>query len=161
MPQISVSRSGSGPLALYQALSKIRRAEVLVGIPQRTAGRPRQKINNAALLYIHTHGSPVRGIPARPVIEPAIQAEGNRQAIAVELEAAAKAWLDKNPVKATAFLRRAGIAGVNASKSWFVDPRNRWAPNAPSTIKRKGSDRPLIDTGAMRKSITFVVREET
>ncbi len=30
-----------------------------------------------------------------------------------------------------------------------------WAPNAPSTIRQKGSSHPLIDTGRLRKSITF------
>lgn len=31
-------------------------------------------------------------------------------------------------------------------------------PNAPSTIKRKGSDKPLIDTGRMRQSVNYVVK---
>lgn len=35
-----------------------------------------------------------------------------------------------------------------------------WAPNAPSTIKKKGSNKPLIDTGRMRQSIVYVVRKE-
>lgn len=30
-----------------------------------------------------------------------------------------------------------------------------WAPNSPITIERKGSSRPLIDTGRLRKSIDF------
>ncbi len=33
-----------------------------------------------------------------------------------------------------------------------------WAPNAPSTIRQKGSDRPLIDTGRLRQSIRHIVR---
>lgn len=32
-----------------------------------------------------------------------------------------------------------------------------FVPNAPYTIKKKGSDRPLIDTGQLRKSITYKV----
>ena len=32
-----------------------------------------------------------------------------------------------------------------------------WEPNAKSTIRRKGSSRPLIDTGAMRQAVTWVV----
>lgn len=32
-----------------------------------------------------------------------------------------------------------------------------WQPNAPATIKQKGSSQPLIDTGRLRKSITFEV----
>lgn len=31
-------------------------------------------------------------------------------------------------------------------------------PNAPSTIKRKGSSNPLIDTGAMRQAATWQIR---
>ena len=33
-----------------------------------------------------------------------------------------------------------------------------WAPNAPSTIKKKGSDKPLIDTGTMRQNVEFVIK---
>ena len=33
-----------------------------------------------------------------------------------------------------------------------------FAPNAPSTIKKKGSDQPLIDTGYMRQSVNYVVK---
>lgn len=32
-------------------------------------------------------------------------------------------------------------------------------PNAPSTIKRKGSARPLIDTGRLRQSIRYVIQK--
>jgi hypothetical protein len=30
-------------------------------------------------------------------------------------------------------------------------------PNAPSTVRRKGFDKPLIDTGVMQRSVDFVV----
>jgi len=30
-------------------------------------------------------------------------------------------------------------------------------PNAPSTVKKKGSSKPLIDTGQMRQSVNFVI----
>jgi hypothetical protein len=33
-----------------------------------------------------------------------------------------------------------------------------WTPNAPSTIRQKGSDKPLIDTGRLRQSIRHVVK---
>lgn len=32
--------------------------------------------------------------------------------------------------------------------------------NKPSTIKKKGSDKPLIDTGQMRQSVNFVICKE-
>ena len=33
-----------------------------------------------------------------------------------------------------------------------------FAPNAESTIKKKGSEQPLIDIGTMRQSVNFVVK---
>ena len=36
--------------------------------------------------------------------------------------------------------------------------RGNWVANAPSTIKRKKSSKPLIDTGKMRQSVRGVVR---
>lgn len=33
-----------------------------------------------------------------------------------------------------------------------------FAPNAESTIEKKGSEQPLIDTGTMRQSVNFVVK---
>ncbi len=35
-----------------------------------------------------------------------------------------------------------------------------FTPNAPSTIRRKKSDKPLIDTGRMRQSVSFVIKKK-
>ena len=35
-----------------------------------------------------------------------------------------------------------------------------FVPNAPSTIARKGSDKPLIDTGLMRQSVHYVITDK-
>ncbi len=159
-PNITLTHNGgNGAQKIQDRLKELDRVDVLVGIPARTTPRTKQVINNASLLFIHTHGSPIRGIPARPVIEPAIAASGNKEAISTELAAAAKASLDDQQSVARQHLDRAGLAGENAAKSWFTDPRNNWAPNSPETIRRKGSDRPLIDTGALRRSMTHVIRE--
>ena len=32
--------------------------------------------------------------------------------------------------------------------------------NAPATVKKKGSDKPLIDTGRMRQSVGYIVRRK-
>jgi hypothetical protein len=46
----------------------------------------------------------------------------------------------------------------NAAKRYILQGDNL-APNAPSTIKAKGSSRPLVDTSQLVKSITWVVRQ--
>lgn len=35
-----------------------------------------------------------------------------------------------------------------------------FAPNAPATIKKKGSSKPLIDTGRMRQSVNYVIQQK-
>ena len=35
-----------------------------------------------------------------------------------------------------------------------------FAPNAPSTIKKKGSSKPLIDSGRMRQSVNYVIKKK-
>lgn len=191
----------------FTALKKLSKQQVYVGIPESSAadrarklrdiaetitgkGRKAQRkrnrilamakaedVTNAGLLFIHTKGSELKNIPARPVLEPAIEAEDNKDAISAELEGAAQDVLDfKDP---TTHLKRAGIAGQRAAQKWFTDPRNGWPQNAPSTLRRKqgltvngptplygmsagldSKNTPLIDTGAMRAAITYVVKSE-
>ena len=100
-------------------------------------------------------------IPPRPVLEPAINAPDNKANIAAELKLAAQGVLEGRPADATQHLSKAGQVGSNAAKRWFTDPRNGWPANAPSTIKAKGSDRPMIDTGELRRAITHVVEEKS
>lgn len=106
-------------------------------------------------MYIHSHGSPLWQSPPRPVIEPAI--EHSKDAIAKQLQKVATTALDgQNP---DAELQKAGMLGQNIARDWFTNSANNWAPNSPITIKRKGSDKPLINTGELRKSITYVVTD--
>lgn len=111
----------------------------------------------AQAMYIESHGSPVYNVPPRPIIEPAIEAEDNKEMIAKQLARAASEAMEGKAGETRASLHRAGITAQNAVRDWFEDPRNNWPANAPSTIKRKGSDRPLVDTGELRKAITYVV----
>lgn len=182
-PTITVARKNNSDRVM-KAVGEISKKQVYVGIPASDSGSRKASLlslaagtpgivakadlmraakatpTNAELMFIHSKGSPIKGIPARPVIEPAIVADGNKQAITAELGAAAKSTLDGDAAGATNHLKRAGIAGQRASQKWFTDSRNAWQGNAESTIKRKGSNRPLIDTGALRAAITFVVKEE-
>tara|TARA_Y100000004_G_scaffold70614_1_gene79425 strand:+ start:1379 stop:1816 length:438 start_codon:yes stop_codon:yes gene_type:complete len=64
----------------------------------------------------------------------------------------------KNPKVA---LKRIGIKILNEVNKNFQRGGNdgvAWEANAPATIARKGSSRPLIDTGNLRGSFTFQVR---
>ena len=200
---ITVKTSGGGIKGVAADLARVKRSQVLIGIPSDrnsrltkeqaalrigsrmvelkigdeihyihekvTAAKIRreikafnadkaegQTINDAELLFIHTNGSELRHLPARPVLEPAIAA--NSELIAPVMGAAAKDLLNGDAAGAENELNRAGVVASNAAKRWFTDSRNGWAPNAPETIKRKKSDKPLIDTGQLRKALTYIVR---
>jgi len=153
-PSVSVIKRGGGAKQIHAALDKIKKAEVYVGIPSDKATRKDdEEINNAELLWIFSNGSPVHNQPERPVLQPAIAKV--RKLIAVELAAASAAILQKNPDLALRHLNRAGLIATNAAKRQFDD--NDWPPNAPSTIRAKGSDKPGIDTTQMRDALTWVV----
>ena len=174
---------------LFDRLRKLKSRRILVGIPEQKAARQGEPINNAQLLYIlshgvrkksmrdemqpkldagmkysaayqlyiMSHGSPLWQIPPRPVLEPAIEA--NKDAIVELFNAVIKAAARGNPEATDRAIHRCGMAAQNYCRDWFTDPRNGWPPNSPRTIAMKGSARPLIDTGTMRKAITYVVEE--
>ena len=114
-------------------------------------------------LYVQTHGSPLWHAPPRPVIEPAI-AKHHRE-IAEEYAKAVKAAMTGDGARADAFIKRTGLLAQNICRQWFTDAENGWPPNSPITIDKKtkgkgGKTNPLIDTGALRKAIVYVVRSD-
>lgn len=115
------------------------------------------RYSDAHRLYVQEHGSPLWQIPPRPVLEPAI--EDRKASIAKQLAKAGQAALAHDPARLEAELCKAGMLGEAAAKGWFENPKNGWPENAAATKRAKGSDAPLIDTGQLRKAITYVVRD--
>ena len=144
--------------AVQKSIKELKKIDVLVGVPQEEAGREQNGITNAELLYIHTNGSPANNIPPRPIVDPAIQ--DSKEEIGTLLKEAILKALEGDTDGAMAGMERAGTQGENAVKGWFTNPKNNWAENAESTKKRKGTSKPLIDTGQLRKSITHVVKKK-
>jgi hypothetical protein len=179
-----------GFAGLVKRLQGLQKRQIQVGIPQQTSSRKEEGINNAELLYIHTHGtrrkamrkemqegmdrglkyseafslyiqshgSPLWHSPPRPVLEPAIKA--NKGKIALQFSKIIKATADGNADAMERAITSTGMTAQNACRAWFKDPRNRWPLNDPKTVKLKGSDKPLVDSGELRDSIVYVVREE-
>jgi hypothetical protein len=163
--------AGLTRLAAYvgiPAADSRRRSSQLMEMAGRARGKKKARLEkaaagdaaNAELLYIFSKGSPLRKQPPRPVLEPAIAAEDNAKRIGALIAGSLKASLGGDKDGAAKKMKYAAMAGQNAARGWFTDPRNNWAPNAPSTVRRKGSDRPGIDTGAMRAAIVGLVKEE-
>jgi hypothetical protein len=164
---------------MIQDLLDLSKKQVLVGVPEekdpRTVKEP-SKIGNAALAYIHENGSPVRGIPPRPFIDPGIK--NAQENINVELLEVARAQLDGDQEKSDLHLNRVGLIAVSSIKRVINDGEG-FAPLKRSTKlarlrKRKAmrkkpdeereaimeSFHPLIDTAQMRNAITYVVADK-
>lgn len=163
-------------------LKELVKKGIYVGIPEEYAPREGQGMNNATLLYIHTKGSPVNHLPARPLIEPAIQDPDNAARIADDLGEVSRAVLDGNYTRAENLMSVTGQDAVNMIDNWFEDPKNGWPPDKPATVKAKmrkkfkskakrkeafadyeaglGGNTVLVSTGQMRNSITYVVGDK-
>lgn len=129
------------------------RRQVYVGFPSGGAAR-RGQINNASLAYIHEHGSPAANIPARPFLNPGIrQAEARTTQIFRNM---AQRVLNGDVNALEQGLNLVGQVAVGEVQRKIVT--GPFVPNKPSTIARKGSSRPLIDTGQMRQAVTYVIR---
>ena len=140
---------------LYIQSHGVRQAEMRAEMQQHIeAGK---KYSEAHSLYLESHGSALWHIPPRPVLEPSVEA--NKERIGKQLAKASVAAIKGDEDKRDLYLDRAGQVAENAAKKWFENPENGWPPNAPATIRAKGSDSPLIDTGEMRKAITHIIKE--
>lgn len=126
---------------------------VLVGLPGRNS--PMHKETTVAKLgVIHEFGSPANGIPARPFM--AQTAQKRRRNTAELLERNVKAVLNSSQSP------KQGLSRIGVVYEGYIKDTIRngdFVPNAPSTVRLKGSSRPLIDTGLMRASVTSVVAD--
>lgn len=91
--------------------------------------------------------------PARPFMRQSFEKHGN------ELQAACE---QVNRVLASGgsleeALNQLGVMAKALIQEQIVN--GEFAANAASTIKKKGSDKPLIDTGTMRQSVNYVIRK--
>nr|DAY89276.1 MAG TPA: virion morphogenesis protein [Caudoviricetes sp.] len=116
------------------------------------SGKP---YSEAHELYVHENGSPLWNIPPRPILEPAM--EHGKEQMAELMKDIANDALEGNNVQPG--LEKIGMQGQNIARDWFTNPSNNWAANSEETAKKKGSDRPLIDTGELRKAITYIVKD--
>ena len=87
-------------------------------------------------------------IPARPWLAPGVQS-GTIEYLR-EIEKGVKKGDNLDMV-----LDRVGIIATGKVQQYMTDLKT--PPNAPSTIAKKGSSNPLIDSGMMRQSVTYSV----
>lgn len=90
-------------------------------------------------------------IPARPWLEPGVASATQDVIEAIQDGMESGKSMDQ-------ILDTVGVVAAAKVKVYMTELRA--PPNAASTIRKKGSSNPLIDTGAMRQSVTHQVSSE-
>jgi len=151
-PEISLNGKQQVEEALKDLAKKLEGdMRVLAGVPK-GAGTYEDGLTLATIAAVNNFGSADGKIPARPVLEPAIT-KG-----APQYQRLAEVMLPKvlsGEMTMRILLEQMGQLAEGHIKQEITDLKT--PPNAPSTIKKKGSDNPLIDTGAFRQSIRYVI----
>ena len=104
---------------------------------------------------IHEFGVPEKNIPRRSFIR--VPIENNIKEITKLIENNHR-LVSENAMSAKVALDRIGIKAQNTIKESFRN--NDWRPLKRATVKRKGSSHPLIDTGQLIGSISYIVEKE-
>ena len=146
-------RSISGLFKRLKEQAQIgRRAQVLVGV-QKGAGNYDDGTPIAVIAAANHFGTST--IPARRFLDVAVANNSKRYANIVrdQIPKVLRGKMDMDAV-----LNAIGNAAVGDVQDYMVDLRT--PPNAPSTIKKKGSDNPLVDTITLRPNIRHEIARE-
>jgi hypothetical protein len=132
---------------------------VYIGIPQEKNQRPDGGVGNATIAYINEKGSPAKGIPARPFLGPGVRKAAPQVLDALKNGARAGMMKRGGVVRG---LRMAGKIAVDSVQATMVAGEG-FAPLSQRTLearraKRRKSTKPLIETGRLKRSITYVIR---
>ena len=143
---------------LKEALNKIGKYVIEIGVFSQDTGRiekVRVGVTNAELMFIHENGSPLRHIPARPVLQLTIN-YANRELLNKTIDRAIKAYFESN-FDEKAYedeFNKLCMRMESTARKIIYKNVGILAPNAPSTIAAKGDNHPLFDTGQLARSIT-------
>lgn len=142
-----------GKAKIERELKAAKKLVALVGIPsdaKRHEDNP--YIGLAQIAYIMEKGSAVNNIPARPFMH---QTRERNEKRVLGLSKKLLKNLSNGSTSAIDAIKKLGASYEGAMKRIFIE--GTFAPNAPATVRRKKSSRPLIDTSLLRQSIKFKV----
>lgn len=144
-----------GLKGFLERFREIGKPKVYIGVPTSKNGMHEGGINMATLLALHVLGAPSRGIPQRDPLRPPLIANAQRYSdlLALGLKNALANGTDPKLV-----YEKIGIVATNDVKDYFIT--GNFKALSEKTIKAKGSSKPLIDSGELRNSITYEVRQK-
>lgn len=142
-----------GKAKIERELRAARKLVALVGIPsdsKRHEDNP--NIGLAEIAFIMEKGSTVNKIPPRPFMQ---QTRTMNEKKVAGLSKKYLSAISTGKMGAMDAIKKLGASYEGAMKRIFI--AGTFAPDAPATVRRKKSSRPLIDTGLLRQSIKYKV----
>lgn len=134
---------------IMRDLQKLDGMEVVAGM-LRDSGKAENGASYVDIATWNEYGT--RRIPSRPFIR--ISADTNRQTWTKMAQQCVNGVIDGDSPRDAAQV--IGHRMVEDIRKVFGD-KSKLAPNAPSTIKKKGHDKPLIDTGKLKATVNYRV----
>jgi len=136
-------------------MKKLAGMTVVVGIP---ASKNKKHAGDgktvAEIGATHEYGVPEQGIPQRSFLRVPLMKKGKELIDSISKD------LKFSKIDTTKALGKLGARGRNVVLEAFkTQGYGKWKPLSQTTIEMKGSNKPLIDTGQLRQSITFEVRK--
>jgi hypothetical protein len=139
-----------GIKALADRLASMNRS-VLIGVPA-SAKAEADGTSMVLVAAVNEFGSSDGHIPERPFLRQGVKAGADKferlNRVNLRLIVQGKKSVEES-------LEQLGVVAVGEVKRNFI--KGEFKENAPATIERKGSSRPLINSGSLRQSITYVV----
>lgn len=135
----------------FRELGELKKLEVRVGF-QRGDAQEEDGTDMCDVAAYNELGTD--HIPARPFIRQSV--DDNESKINSFLKGEVKDFAQGK--SAEQILKEIGIFQKDLMQDKITS--GSFAPNAESTIKKKGSSKPLVDTGRMRQSVNYVIQKK-
>lgn len=138
--------------------SKERGAYAKAGVlGEGSHAKPREdgdSLSNVELAVIHEFGAPKAGIPERSFVRASFELHRPEYLLMLKRFITSALLRRETLVKALSVI---GQAMASDMKKLITTEGGHPVPLAPATVARKGSSVPLLDTGQLVNSITYVV----
>ncbi|WP_233119260.1 hypothetical protein [Aggregatibacter actinomycetemcomitans] len=146
---VTVTANFSAAKQLIEQMKSLKEKAVYVGFPAEFDEKVKgsENFNLASLAAVLEFGN--EHIPARPFLRQTLE-ENQEKYTALFIQ-----WFDQG-VPAAQIYERLSVMAQGDVQMNIV--KGEWVANAKSTIKRKKSSKPLIDTGKMRQSVRGIVK---
>lgn len=147
----------------YKFLGKFKLELGVVGENNSRKKKKNSSITNVELMMIHEWGSHIRKIPSRPILQYVLNNcnELINDTIDLVIDVYFKySKIHEKEAKARILLEKLALQIESKARKTIYKGEGNFSPLKKATIKAKGSNLPLLDTGQLARSITCKVIEK-